>query len=507
TQITVEPSSQTWLPVSPYGLGLYNAIPDISLSADFETQQDKDTALANFQNQLEGAVFVPEITILEPESEPIAQNSKEEEKQDEENKTEETELLNDTKDEEIEAGEIKGESIDITDGLGGEPSGQEQQSSFGPSSAYGPAGPGFINKNSEASDVLDHLVITEIQIKSVYNAYDEYVIIYNPTAEDVSLAEWSIQRTTGGGGTMYKENFESGHLLLAGSYFKIANSKSSHTIKYEADMLYNTALNSFTLTDDNTVFLVNSQDEIATGEEDTIVDKVGYGDSFSPEFVSAPNPEAGERLIRRTNSSGVFVDTDSNAKDFKITESAYFVVPSTYTPDSFYITINNQGGDPLLPGSVIELPAEYSDMGEYMKGGYHLVLDGPSWGEPDEHFVGYFIAYGSQLGLDTQRAIIHFTNEKWNILYGCYTGSCDIYQTIFAEYGMRSEDRDIWEGKGDLESGDTLFIGFIDWAPPSLSPHNKDWMDWINSNGPQPDRNYFVAEYYFEVEEEVKESE
>ena len=417
--------------------------------------------------------------------------------------------MGDAEDEETEIGEIKGESIDITDGLGGEPSGQESTSSFGPNSAYGPAGPGSVNKNSEAPDVLDYLVITEIQIKSAESVYDEYIIIYNPTAEDVSLADWSIQRTTGGGGTMYKENFEAGHLLLAGGYFKIANSKSSHTIKYEADMLYNTALNSFTLTDDNTVFLVNSHEEISTGEEDTIVDKVGFGDAFSPEFVSAPNPEDGERLIRRTNSSGVFVDTDSNAKDFKITESAYFIVPSTYTPDSFYITIDNQGGEPILPGSVIELPVEYGDMGEYMDGGYHLVLDGPSWGDPDEHLVGYFIAYGSQLGLDTQRAIIHFTSEKWNNLFKCYTGSCDIYQTIFAENGMWSEDREIWEGKGDLESGDTLFIGFIDWAPWLPWPYNgnKDWMDWINSNGPQPDRDYFVAEYYFEVEEEMEEVE
>ena len=159
---------------------------------------------------------------------------------------------------------------------------------------------------------LNHLVITNVQLASEDSKEDEYIIIHNPAQQDVSLSGWSIQRTTKSG-TVYKKNFKNEHVISAGGYFKIANSQSSATIKDSVDMLHN----SFSLTKDNTVFLVNSHDEISTGEESTIVDKVGFGEAFSPESEPTTNPQDGEEIVRLSDDN-LYIDTDNNLKDFKI---------------------------------------------------------------------------------------------------------------------------------------------------------------------------------------------
>jgi parallel beta-helix repeat protein len=163
--------------------------------------------------------------------------------------------------------------------------------------------------SSTASALASSLVINEIQIDGLSaggGIDDDWVEIYNPTDQDIDISNWSIQKQTSSGG-LYKKNFEEDDVVPANGFFLIVGKWADEDIRNLADMTC-----AWLLTDGNTIYLVNNQEEIIDGDDSNIVDKVGFGDALSPEGSSAQNPPDGGSIERRINGW----DTDNNSGDF-----------------------------------------------------------------------------------------------------------------------------------------------------------------------------------------------
>ncbi|OGM59923.1 hypothetical protein A3A75_02580 [Candidatus Woesebacteria bacterium RIFCSPLOWO2_01_FULL_39_10] len=161
-----------------------------------------------------------------------------------------------------------------------------------------------------------HIVISEIQVGGGV-ANDEFVELYNPTDSAVDLSGWSIQRETTGGG-FARKNFESGDSIASHGFFLVA-----HTDYDDASVPANMTHGSFILSSTGTtVFLVNDQVDLVTGDETTIVDKVAIGDStLDPETSPFPDvPPVNQSIERKPGESnptgGNGEDSDNNANDF-----------------------------------------------------------------------------------------------------------------------------------------------------------------------------------------------
>jgi len=162
--------------------------------------------------------------------------------------------------------------------------------------------------------LMSKLLISEIQIESEKGANDEFIEIYNPNNTNVSLKWWSIQKATANG-NISKKNFESEDVILAKGYFLIVNKYASQSLLSLADMKHY----SFSLASDNTVFLVKNHDKIISGQENTISDKVGWGESFSPEGISALEPSTSQTIGRKwLEQNAEYQDTNNNYQDFEI---------------------------------------------------------------------------------------------------------------------------------------------------------------------------------------------
>lgn len=168
------------------------------------------------------------------------------------------------------------------------------------------AGGGGSVTQSVVSESVPKILISEIQTASADSVKDEWVELFNPNLGEADISLWSIQKASESG-TLYKKNFVSGNIIPSQGYFLIANSQASDSILELADLTHA----SFDLTDNNTIFLVKNQDKIEGGEDIDIIDKVGFGNAFSPEKNPAPNSGKDESIERKDNQ-----DTDDNFQDF-----------------------------------------------------------------------------------------------------------------------------------------------------------------------------------------------
>lgn len=159
-----------------------------------------------------------------------------------------------------------------------------------------------------------HLVIGTVQVAGA-TANDEFVKIMNPTGSSVTLAGWSLQYRGSGATTFYKKNFDSAHVISAGSTFLVAYTSSS--LAASADMTHSSFAMSGT---GGTVFLVGTTTLLVGGDESTIIDKIAYGSGaylFPEGSVFATAPPANQSLIRKT-LGGIVQDTDNNVADFEL---------------------------------------------------------------------------------------------------------------------------------------------------------------------------------------------
>ena len=159
-------------------------------------------------------------------------------------------------------------------------------------------------------DNYSKIIISEIKIAGLDKdgktlVYDEFVELYNPNNFTIDLSDWYLQRktaTSANFSSFVPANLLSGKTIHPYGFFLITHSNNS--VLETADIFTN-----YSLTDNNTIVLKNSQREI--------VDKVGFGEANDCEGNCALNPPAG-RSIQRKFINGEFIDTDNNAEDFEL---------------------------------------------------------------------------------------------------------------------------------------------------------------------------------------------
>lgn len=200
--------------------------------------------------------------------------------------------------------------------------------------------------------IFKKILINEIQIDSLAGTggtNDDWVELYNPNDVSVSLAGWSIQKHSSSspcsiGKSFSHKSFQDDASVPAQGFFLIVSTKANDELKLVADMTI-----SWILSDNNTIYLVKSKDDIASGEDPNIVDKVGFGaNACFPENNSAPAPPE-EKSIERKELG---LDTDNNADDFRIS--------SAVSPKATFAEVIAPAPVPSVPAEPPpeELPAE-----------------------------------------------------------------------------------------------------------------------------------------------------
>lgn len=163
-----------------------------------------------------------------------------------------------------------------------------------------------------------HLVVNEVQIDSLSGTggtEDDWVELYNPTASAVSIDGWSIQKTTGTGGTLVNAPLSGS--VAPGGYFLIVRNGAATTqdLKDAADIL---ASDSFSLASNNIVYLVGNSSNITGADDPDIVDFAGWGTASFYEGTAAAPAIPEEKSISRSPDGE---DSDENSIDFVVLDS------------------------------------------------------------------------------------------------------------------------------------------------------------------------------------------
>ena len=211
-----------------------------------------------------------------------------------------------------------------------------------------------------ADSIADHVVISEIQADSISGSggvLDDWIELYNPTAEDInlSLETYRIEKTVTSTnpsiviriGDTYDGTYPGGTIIPAHGFYLIVRDDANHALKDKADAIGNRS--EFAWTGINyTLYLGN--DTIGSDDDPNIVDKVGFGSGANYSEISpAPSIPEGKSIQRKVNSTinyqypyGPAWDSDDNSADFFIQDS----------PNPTNSTISS--ADPMPP--VPELP-------------------------------------------------------------------------------------------------------------------------------------------------------
>ncbi|XOU94154.1 MAG: lamin tail domain-containing protein [Candidatus Kerfeldbacteria bacterium] len=200
----------------------------------------------------------------------------------------------------------------------------------------------------------EHIVISEIKITGGSGfSTDEFLELYNPTDQDVSLANWSlIKQTAAGNEYILVENFNE-KLIKAHAFILIAH-PAGYSGEINPDIYYSTT-NS--ISSNNSVILLNDMSEE--------VDKVGMGASSDYEGEATSNPGSNKSIERKAKSTsdsdsmveggkdyflGNSEDTDNNANDFIISSQ---LTPQNSSSEVEYLEIvipDNNSDNPIMEG-------------------------------------------------------------------------------------------------------------------------------------------------------------
>jgi len=147
------------------------------------------------------------------------------------------------------------------------------------------------------------ILINEIQVDGAEDKKEEFVELYNPNGVDVDLTGWYLQRKTATGekyGSYVTSTLFEGEVIKANDYLLIARTG------YFAD-LTDIPVNE-PITEDNSLVLKR--------KDESVSDKVGWGNATDFETAAAIAPGAGKSIERKIIGG----DTDNNAVDFRISE-------------------------------------------------------------------------------------------------------------------------------------------------------------------------------------------
>ncbi len=148
--------------------------------------------------------------------------------------------------------------------------------------------------------------IVEVQTGSVNSASEEFVEIFNPTAQPVRLDGFLLQYLSASGENWITKAELSGEIPIRGRYL------ISTYIDY-ADESMSSGLST-------TGGHLRVMQPLEDGE--LVYDVLGWGDASYPEgYEAAFSPENGTTLKRAITEDGLFVDTNINAQDFVLSYS------------------------------------------------------------------------------------------------------------------------------------------------------------------------------------------
>lgn len=162
---------------------------------------------------------------------------------------------------------------------------------------------------------IPKILVNEIQFHGQTNR-DEFIELFNPNPDDISLDGWSLRKKTSGGSESALVSGASFNGTIAShGYFLIATAQTEEdgTSKYQGETppdLYYSGQNYY-FAPDNTILLY--------GPDGSIVDLVGYGQAQDYEGQPFPdNPPPGLSLGRFwSDENETYSDTDNNAFDFQ----------------------------------------------------------------------------------------------------------------------------------------------------------------------------------------------
>lgn len=173
---------------------------------------------------------------------------------------------------------------------------------------------------------VSHIVISEVQLAGG-SVTDEFVELYNPTTQPVSLANWRLTKKTSTGSQTNLVANVSGTIASHG-FFLVAH--PNYDGSPSADLLYSASSSSIAA--DNTVLLYSDAGV-------TLVDKVGFGSAADVETSGfSTNPSAHGSIERKASSGSTSLslasggidefagngeDTENNASDFVLQSVAH----------------------------------------------------------------------------------------------------------------------------------------------------------------------------------------
>ena len=187
-----------------------------------------------------------------------------------------------------------------------------------------------INFTNTSNADISYLVISEIGINVNEQSSCDYVEIFNPTSDAISLLAYSIQRASNPSaeslGTITRINLPN-FSLPSNEYFLIAdndwNTSGCNSV-VEADVMQNLVINN-----DDSILLVRSTSNATSCDDDEIIDKIGFGDSACFEEMAISNLSRGDSIERKHNfnstsstmqnadkNRGHSFDTNNNHVDF-----------------------------------------------------------------------------------------------------------------------------------------------------------------------------------------------
>ncbi len=162
------------------------------------------------------------------------------------------------------------------------------------------------------------------------------------------LDGWSIQKQASASTSAIYKKALSGTIPAHGYYLIVrGDTTTAQSLKDKANIL---AAATFSLSNDNSIYLVRNDTNIEGKSDSDIVDMLGFGAAENREAVAATNPGEGKSLGRK----GLGEDSDNNANDFQI-----FDQPTPATANS--TDDPGMGGEVLL--TVVLVDDEVTDIG------------------------------------------------------------------------------------------------------------------------------------------------
>jgi hypothetical protein len=164
--------------------------------------------------------------------------------------------------------------------------------------------------------VANHVVISEISAgrgSMGSQTTDEFIELYNPTDADVNIGGWLVQyRSTTGATYTGSVTIPPGRVIRAHGYFLLAH--SNFTGGPTPDVTYTFDMSASTATSAGAHVRIGPG--LTNNNNDTAVDRLGWGAAAGPEGTAAPaHPAAGGSLERKALPSSTAASMVNDAQD------------------------------------------------------------------------------------------------------------------------------------------------------------------------------------------------